>query len=74
MKIETISIEDYADIRQSLSDLVHSDHGLVDIVTGWHPTAGWTLFLVGPSSKVVMASERGSVSAFVALGLVAAAA
>lgn len=59
MKVETISIEDYANIRQSLSDLVEADHGLVNIVTGRHRSAGRCLFLVGPSSKVVMASGRG---------------
>lgn len=72
MKIETISIEDYSEVRQSLSGLVEADHGLVNIVTGWHRSAGRCLFLVGPSSKVVMASERGSLPAFVGLGRVAA--
>lgn len=72
MNIETISIEDYAYIRPALVDLEEKDLGLVNVVTGWHPTSGFVLFLVGPMSEVVMASERGSLPAYVSLGLVAA--
>jgi hypothetical protein len=71
MKIETISREHFNIISGETDIIDRTHYGKHEIVVGYHEASGFTLFLVGPSSKVVMASERGSLPAFVELGLVA---
>lgn len=74
MKIETISREHFSAISGETDIIDRTHYGEHEIVVGYHEASGFALFLVGPSDRCVMASEKGSLPAFVGLGLVAAAA
>lgn len=74
MKIETVSAEQFAEICDEVDVIERLHYGRCEIIVGFHETCGLTLFLAGDADAVTMASENGSLSAMVALGVVPAAA
>ena len=74
MKIETVSAEQFAEICDEVDVIERLHYGRCEIIVGSHEECGLVLFLVGDTDAVTMASEHGSASAMVALGMVPEAA